>query len=105
MKRTHEGGDIIIEGKGSTEFGIGQALCFLAQSIETDSHRILPLSVHLEGEYGLSGINCGVPCRVGREGIESIEEYSLSADEMELLTASAEVIRKHTLMALEVAPL
>ena len=105
MDRTHQGGDIIIEGKGSTEFGIGQAMCYLAESIITDKKNILPLSVHLEGEYGITGINFGVPCRVGTNGIEEIPEFPILKNEMELMLKSAEVIRKHTDMALEIAPL
>lgn len=103
-QKTHEGGDIIIEGKGSTEFGIGQALCYLAESIVLDKGNILPLSVHLEGEYGVHGVNCGVPCKVSASGISEIIEFPLTEDELAMLHASAEVIRKHTEMALEIAP-
>ena len=93
--RTHSVGMDIIEGKGSTEFGIGQATAFLCRAILDDAKLTLPLSVSLEGEYGLSGINCGVPCVVGREGIERIIELPMTEDEREALLASAAVLHKH----------
>ena len=105
MKKTHEGGDVIIHGKGSTEFGIGQALAFLAKQVVYDTGIVLPLSVHLMGEYGFDDVNCGVPCRVGKDGISEIIEMPLKENERELLAASIDVIRKHTERAFEIAPI
>ena len=103
LERTHQIGMDIIEGKGSTEFGIGQATAHLCRAILTDSHEILPLSVQLRGEYGLSGIHCGVPCRVGRSGIEEILEIPLTEEERQALLRSAQVLEKHTRMAAQIA--
>ena len=99
LERTHGIGMDIIEGKGSTEFGIGQATAWLCRTILTDTWAVLPLSVGLQGEYGLTGINCGVPCVVGRRGIERIVELPLTAPEREALLASAAVLEKHTCLA------
>ena len=99
LQRTHGIGMDIIEGKGSTEFGIGQATAWLCRTILTDVRTVLPLSVGLKGEYGLNGINCGVPCVVGRKGIECIVELSLTEPEREALLASAAVLEKHTRLA------
>lgn len=99
LRGVHSTGMEIIEGKGSTEFGIGRALCELAACILRDEKRILPVSPLLMGEYGLSGIHCGVPCRIGRDGIESIIELPLTQREHEQLAASCEIIRRHIAMA------
>lgn len=99
LERTHGIGMDIIEGKGSTEFGIGQATAWLCRAILTDARARLPLSVGLRGEYGLHGINCGVPCVVGRRGIERIIELPLTETEREALLASAAVLEKHTRLA------
>ena len=96
LERTHRIGMDIIEGKGSTEFGIGQAAAWLCRAILTDAGAALPLSVGLKGEYGLYGINCGVPCVVGRQGIGRIIELPLTEPEREALLASAAVLEKHT---------
>ena len=99
LERTHGIGMDIIEGKGSTEFGIGQATAWLCRAILNDAKALLPLSVGLTGEYGLHGINCGVPCVVGRRGIERIVELPLTETEREALLASAAVLQKHTRLA------
>ena len=95
----HQAGMDIIEGKGSTEFSIGWAMCELAACILRDEKRILPVSAMLCGEYGISGVHCGVPCRIGKGGIEGIVELPLSENERTKLVASCEIIRKHIAMA------
>ena len=90
---------IIIEGKKSTEFGIGSAAADLVKCILLDEKRILPVSALLEGEYGETGVHCGVPCRIGTGGIEKIIELPLSEKEKEQLHYSCEVIREHIRIA------
>lgn len=104
LQGTRMSGMDIINGKGSTEFGIGQALSFLCRSILRDEKRILPLSVLLEGEYGQREVHCGVPCRVGRGGIEEVVELALEPEELAQLGASCDLIRRHIAMAREAAP-
>ena len=99
LYRTRRAGMDIIEGKGSTEFGIGRAMAMLAGCILRDEKRILPVSVLLEGEYGQHGVHCGVPCRIGRNGIEEIVRLDLTDEEQQMLDASCRVIQKHIDMA------
>jgi L-lactate dehydrogenase len=105
LERTRLSGMDIINGKLSTEFGIGQVLSALCRSILQDERRVLPLSASLEGEYGQSGVHCGVPCLVGSGGIEEVVELDLDGDELAELGKSCEVIRKHIAMGQEIAPL
>lgn len=99
LSQTHQAGMDIIEGKGSTEFGIGRALAELARCILRDEKRILPVSVLLEGEYGQTGIHCGVPCRIGRSGVEKVVQLELTQEEQRRLNASCQVIKQHIDMA------
>lgn len=99
LTQTRQAGMEIIEGKGSTEFGIGRALAELAGCILRDEKRILPVSVLLDGEYGQTGVHCGVPCRIGKNGIEVIIELNLTQEEQQMLDASCQVIRKHIALA------
>ncbi len=100
LRRTHEIGMDIINGKGSTEFGIGQAAAYLIGQILNDTGAALPLSVRLTGEYGLDDVQCGVPCVIGRQGIVRIIGMELTESERQALARSAEVISKHTRLAL-----
>jgi len=99
LTRTRRAGMDIIEGKGSTEFGIGRALAELAACILRDEKRVMPVSVLLDGEYGQRGVHCGVPCRIGKNGVEQVIELDLTAEERQMLDASCQVIRTHINMA------
>ena len=99
LSQTHQAGMDIIEGKGSTEFGIGRALAELARCILRDEKRVLPVSVLLEGEYGQAGVHCGVPCRIGRSGVEQIIQLELTQEEQRQLGTSCQVIKQHIDMA------
>jgi len=59
-----------------------------------DKKRILPCAAWLQGEYGLSGMYCGVPCKLGRSGLEKVLEVKLSPDEQAALKQSAEAVKE-----------
>lgn len=99
LRRTRGIGMDIINGKGSTEFGIGIALATMVRAVLRDEKKVLPASVLLEGEYGQQGVHCGVPCIIGRNGIEKIVQLKLNKEEQEMLNASCLVIKKHIEMA------
>jgi malate dehydrogenase len=42
----------------------------------------------------MKGLFLGVPCKLGRNGLEKIIEVELSADERAALTKSAEAVRE-----------
>lgn len=95
LSRTREIGNEIIEGKGSTEFGIGAALADMAKAILHDEKRIMPASVLLQGEYDQQGVHAGVPCIIGRNGVESVIELPLHADEKKQFEETCNVIRTY----------
>ena len=95
LRRTHQTGMDIIEGKGSTEFGIGHATAALIGAILSDAGETLPLSTRLDGEYGLTGVTCGVPCVVGRHGIERIVELPLTDAERAAFMASVRILKAY----------
>ena len=95
LEQTRQIGNTIIDGKGSTEFGIGLTLADMVQAIFHDERRILPASVWLEGEYAQQGVQAGVPCILGREGIEEIVQLPLTQEEQEAFNASCAIIRQH----------
>jgi malate dehydrogenase len=64
----------------------------MAEAIVRDQKRILPCSAWLNGEYGMKGLFLGVPCKLGRGGIEKIIEVELTADEKAALKKSADAV-------------
>ena len=65
----------------------------MVEAIVLDKKRVLPCAAWLTGEYGLDGVYCGVPCKLGRGGLEAILEIELSEDERVALHRSADAVR------------
>ena len=79
----------IIERKGATYYGIGMAASKIAEAIVRDSHTVAPVSVSLNGEYGLIGLCLSIPSIIGRGGAEQILEIGFDPDEERRLHQSA----------------
>ena len=72
----------------------GAAISFLVESILNDSKRIIPCSVYLDGEYGQSDLCIGVPCIIGKNGVEEILDLKLNDDEKLKFKNSADSVRE-----------
>lgn len=84
----------IIERKGATYYGVAMAVGRIAESIVRDEHSVLPVSVHLQGEYGLHDICLSIPAVVGQNGIEKVLDIPLDEKEWANLKASAAELRR-----------
>jgi len=84
----------IIARKGHTDLAIGAAIAQLVEAILDDARSVLPVSVRLQGEYGLDGPCLGLPCVVGREGIDSTLAPPLDEGELAALRSSAVALRE-----------
>jgi malate dehydrogenase len=95
VNRTRNGGaEIVAHLKtGSAYYAPSAAAVQMVEAIALDKKRILPCSAWLQGEYGLTDVFCGVPCKLGRNGLEQILEIELTADERAALHQSAEAVR------------
>jgi malate dehydrogenase len=95
VTRTRNGGaEIVAHLKtGSAYYAPSAAAVQMVEAIALDKKRILPCAAWLTGEYGLTGMFCGVPCKLGRNGLEQIIEVALTDGEKRDLHASAEAVR------------
>jgi len=96
VERTRNGGAEIVAflKTGSAYYAPSAAVVQMADAIVHDKKRILPCAAWLQGEYGLSGMYCGVPCKLGRTGLEKILEVKLSPDEQAALKNSTEAVKE-----------
>lgn len=96
VDRTRNGGAEIVKylKTGSAYYAPSSAAVQMCEAIVHDQKRILPCAAWLEGEYGMSGLFLGVPCKLGRGGLEQIIEVELTAAERESLSKSAEAVRE-----------
>ncbi len=95
VQRTRKGGGEIVNllKKGSAFYAPGAAVAQMTEAILKDKKQILPCSVYLEGEYGLSDIAFGVPAKLGRGGVEEVIEIELTDEEKEAMKRSEELLR------------
>ncbi len=84
----------IIDYKGATNFGVGLALVQIVGAILKDQRRVLTVSYHLEGEYGIDDMCLATPCLISQNGGGSIVGTELPGDEKGKLLDSAEILRK-----------
>src|SRR5690348_13391625 len=94
VDRTRNGGAEIVKHlkTGSAYYAPSSGAVQMAEAIVRDQKRILPCSAWLNGEYGMKGLFLGVPCKLGRNGIEKIIEVELTAAEKEALKKSADAV-------------
>ena len=96
VTRTRNGGAEIVKylKTGSAYYAPSSGAVQMAEAIVNDQRRILPCAAWLEGEYGMSGLFLGVPCKLGRNGLEKVLEIDLTADERAALERSAQAVRE-----------
>ena len=95
VEDTKVGGATLTKLLGTSAwYAPGAAVSEMVRAIAQDAQKMFPCSALLEGEYGLNDISIGVPCIIGKNGIEKIVEIELSDAEKEKLTESAVGVRK-----------
>ncbi|MGH7529676.1 MAG: malate dehydrogenase, partial [Gemmatimonadales bacterium] len=96
VQRTRNGGAEIVSHlkTGSAYYAPSAATVQMVEAIVRDKKRILPCAAWLDGEYGLAGMYCGVPCKLGRRGLEQILEVELSKAERDALHQSANAVKQ-----------
>ncbi|HEX2716898.1 MAG TPA: malate dehydrogenase [Gemmatimonadaceae bacterium] len=96
VDRARNGGAEIVKylKTGSAYYAPSSAAVQMVEAIAHDKKRILPCSAWLEGEYGMKGLFLGVPCKLGRKGLEKILEIELTPAERVALGKSADAVRE-----------
>ncbi len=96
VDRTRNGGAEIVSflKTGSAYYAPSAGAVQMVEAIVQDQKRILPCAAWLEGEYGMSGLFLGVPCKLGRKGLERVLEVELTPAERVALGKSADAVRE-----------
>jgi len=96
IERTRKGGAEIVGHlkTGSAYYAPSAAAVQMAEAIVKDKRRILPCAAYLEGEYGHEGVFLGVPCQLGKGGLQRIIEVDLTESEAEALASSAAAVHE-----------
>ncbi|HET9684550.1 MAG TPA: malate dehydrogenase [Gemmatimonadaceae bacterium] len=96
VDRTRNGGAEIVKHlkTGSAYYAPSAGAVQMAEAIVNDQRRILPCAAWLQGEYGMKDLFLGVPCKLGRRGLEKVIEVQLTPDEKAALQKSADAVRE-----------
>jgi malate dehydrogenase len=95
IEDTKVGGATLTKLLGTSAwYAPGAAVSAMVQAIACDTKKMFPCSALLEGEFGLNDISIGVPCLIGKNGIEKIVEIELSEAETTKISESAEGVKK-----------
>ena len=77
----------------SAWYAPGASVAYLVDSILNDQKKMIACSVYLEGEYAQNDICIGVPCIIGKNGVEEIIDIHLNDAEKVLFEKSAAAVR------------
>jgi malate dehydrogenase len=96
IDRTRKGGAEIVGllKTGSAYYAPSSATVAMAESIIRDKKRILPAAVYCDREYGIGGYFVGVPCVLGKDGVEKILEIELDEGEKKMLQTSIDHVKE-----------
>lgn len=95
VEATKVGGATLTKMLGTSAwYAPGAAVSSMVQAIACDQKKMFPCSALLEGEYGLNDISFGVPCIIGKDGIEKIVELDLNDTEKAKIQESATAVKK-----------
>ena len=100
LEKVHREGYVENTTKGCTEFGVTSATAELVRAIFHNEHKVLPVSVYLDGPYGVKDSFASVPVKIGKDGVEDIIELHLTEQEQAAFEASIKVLKEHFARAL-----
>lgn len=96
VERTKQGGGEIVNllKTGSAYYAPTASQAELVRAIALDEHRLLPVTAHLNGEFGEKGVYVGVPVVLGRAGVERVIEVDLTPSERSAFQTSVKAVRE-----------
>lgn len=89
------GGWVTFKGKQCTEYGIATTAARMAHIVLHDEKAVMPASAELCGEYGEEGLFVGVPCVIGKDGVEEVVQLPLTAEEQAQFHQCCEDVRRN----------
>jgi len=92
--RTKGSGAEVIRRKGGAGYAVGIAIAEVVHAIALDTRRVLPVSTHMSGQYGLRNVCLSLPTVVGRAGVLDHIEAELWPKETQGLQASMRALEE-----------
>ncbi len=94
FEQVRQGGYEVVRRKGATNYAIGLATTAIMESILRDQSTVMPVSLLLEGQYGITDICLSLPAVIDRSGIARVIQLDLNEVELEGLRRSAQILKE-----------
>lgn len=102
IKRLRKAGNTIISKKGATEYGPSFAISNLISTIIMDKHKVLTVSVFLDGEIAdVEDVSLGVPAVLSKKGVAMIVPIHMNDYEKMRFREAGDAVREVTKQVLE----
>ena len=90
---TRSSGLDVIKLKGGTVYAPAAVIAIMADAVLRGRNRVMSVSTYLQGEYGFSNVSVGVPCVLGKNGVERVLELKLDFEAKEAFEKSVKTIK------------
>ncbi len=96
VDRARKGGGEIVSllKTGSAFYAPAAASVQMAEAVIKDKRRVLPCAAYCDKEYGIGGYFVGVPCMLGKNGVEKVIEVPLTPDERREFQTSIDHVKE-----------
>ncbi|MEM3699410.1 MAG: malate dehydrogenase [Candidatus Bathyarchaeia archaeon] len=91
---TKTSGADVIKLKGATTYAPAVVIAIMTDAVLRGRNRVISVSTYLQGEYGFSDVSIGVPCILGKNGIEKILELKLDFEAKEEFKKSVAIVKE-----------
>ncbi|MBE6589476.1 MAG: L-lactate dehydrogenase [Ruminococcaceae bacterium] len=91
-----ESGYEVLRAKGATYYAIAESVKRIVSAILRDENAILPVSVAVDGHYGIEDVYMSLPSVLCRTGVHRVLEIPLSHEEEERLFLAADKLKEKT---------
>ena len=88
------GGEVVnLLKTGSAYYAPGASIAQMVEAIVNDTHEVMSVCAHIDGQYGIDDLYMNVPARLGKAGVEEIVEFELTPEELAAYQESAASVR------------
>ena len=96
VDRTRKGGAEIVAylKTGSAYYAPSAAAAMMVRAIVEDSGADMPVCAWMEGQYGIEDVYLGVIAKLGRNGVEAVQEVALTETEVAGLAEAAVAVKE-----------
>ena len=93
LEQVKNAGWDVFTKKGNTSYGIAASVTGILKSILYDENKVYPVSVYLNGEYGIKDCYISVPTIINNEGAKEIVELHLTEEENIKFKKSCDILK------------